>query len=377
MPDLMAALAAAAVGDLLSKFLLIVFVLGVLIFVHELGHFLFAKWSGVGVLKFSLGFGPALFGRRVGETEYVVSAVPLGGYVKMLGEGDGPGQGGAFFTEAERRRAFSEQTVWKRFLIVLAGPAFNLLTAALLLVGAAVVYGVPLPAERAVIGVVMADRPAAEAGLRAGDRVLRVDGRSVETWQEMAEAINASGGRPITLAVLRDGQQRTITVTPRSEVPRDVFEEPIPDGPRRFVIGVQPSAEYRRLPAAQAALAGLGDSWRMTTLTVQALVRLVQGRISAETLGGPILIGQQTIRSAEQGVVGLLRFMALLSINLGILNLLPVPVLDGGHLMFFVVEMVTRRPVSLRTREIAQQVGLTMLLLLMGFAIFNDLRRLF
>ena len=377
MPDVLAALAAAAVGDWLSKLLLVVFVLGVLIFVHELGHFLFAKWSGVGVLKFSLGFGPTLVGRRVGETEYVVSAVPLGGYVKMLGEGDGPGQGGAVFTEADRRRAFSEQPVWKRFLIVFAGPAFNLLTAVVLMVGAAVVYGVPSASDSAVIGVVMADRPAAEAGLRAGDRVLRVDRTPVETWQEMAEAINGSGGKAIALTIRRDGEERTITVTPRSEVQRDVFEEPIPGGERRFLIGVQPSTEHQPVPVGQAVLAGVMQSWRMTTLTVEALVRLVQGRISAKTLGGPILIGQQTIRAAEQGVPQLLGLMALLSINLGILNLLPVPVLDGGHLMFFVVEMVTRRPVSLRTREIAQQVGLTMLLLLMGFALFNDIRRQF
>jgi regulator of sigma E protease len=223
----------------------------------------------------------------------------------------------------------------------------------------------------------MADRPAAEAGLRAGDRVLRVDRTPVETWQEMAEAINGSGGKAIALTIRRDGEERTITVTPRSEVQRDVFEEPIPGGERRFLIGVQPSTEHQPVPVGQAVLAGVMQSWRMTTLTVEALVRLVQGRISAKTLGGPILIGQQTIRAAEQGVPQLLGLMALLSINLGILNLLPVPVLDGGHLMFFVVEMITRRPVSLRTREIAQQVGLTMLLLLMGFALFNDIRRQF
>jgi regulator of sigma E protease len=378
----MAAITVGAVGELLQKFLLIVFVLGALIFVHELGHFLFAKWSGVGVLRFSLGFGPTLFGRRIGETEYVVSLVPLGGYVKMVGEGDGPGQGGAEFSEIDRRRAFSEQPVWKRFLIVFAGPGFNLLTAVLLLTGAAAVFGLPVPTERPVIGEVVETRPpdppspAQEAGLRAGDRVVSVNGTPVASWEEMAAAINGSAGRPVDLVVAREGEEeRTITLHPREEAARDIFGEPIPGGERRYVIGIRPAPEYQAVSLLQSVRVGALEAWRMTALTVEALFRLVQGRISASTIGGPLLIGEQTIRHAEQGAVALLRFMALLSINLGVLNLLPVPVLDGGHLLFFLIEMVTRRPVSMRTREIAQHVGLMMLLLLMGFAIFNDIRR--
>lgn len=376
MPDL-AAFALGAVGGWLLKLLLIVFVLGILIFVHELGHFLVAKWSGVGVLKFSLGFGPILFGRRVGETEYVVSMIPLGGYVKMLGEGDGPGQGGASFSEADRHRAFSEQPVWKRLLIVFAGPGFNLLTALVLLVFSAIAFGLMIPTEKAVIGGVFEGRPAAEAGLKAGDRMTAVNGTPVSTWKEMADAINGSGGAPITLTVERAGEPaRTITVAPRPEAPQNIFGETVP-GERRFVIGVQPGAEFRRLPVGKAISVGVQETAGLTWLTVQALVKLVQGKISASTIGGPLLIGEQTIRQAEQGVSSLVRFMALLSINLGVLNLLPVPVLDGGHLLFFVIEMVTRRPVSMRAREIAQQVGLSLLILLMGFALFNDIMRLF
>jgi regulator of sigma E protease len=377
MPDLSAALSIGLIGAAFSKLLLIVFVLGVLIFVHELGHFLVAKWSGVGVLKFSLGFGPTLFGRRIGETEYVVSAVPLGGYVKMVGEGEGPGQGGAEFSEADRHRAFSEQSVSKRFLIVFAGPGFNLLTAAVLLVASAVAFGLPLPTERAVVGEVIEGRPAQQAGLRPGDRVVAIEGQAVSTWKEMAAAINGSGGRAIRLTVEREGQPpQDLAVTPRLEQEQNIFGETVQGGETRYVVGVRPAAEYRPLSLGEAIAVGVGETWGMTRLTVEALFRLVQGRISASTIGGPILIGEQTLKSAEQGLAGLVRFMALLSINLGVLNLLPVPVLDGGHLLFFVVEMITRRPVSARTREIAQQVGLTMLLLLMGFAIFNDIRRL-
>lgn len=375
MPDL-AAFALGAVGGWLYKLLLIVFVLGVLIFVHELGHFLFAKWSGVGVLKFSLGFGPALVGRRIGETEYVVSAIPLGGYVKMLGEGDGPGQGGAGFSEADRQRAFSEQPVRKRFLIVFAGPGFNLLGALVLLIFSAIAFGLPILTEKAVIGGVLEDGAAAEAGLKSGDRVVAVNGAPVSSWKEMADAINGSRGTPIELTIERAGEPaRTVTVTPRYEVPRNVFNEAA--GSRRYMIGVQPAPEFRRLPVGEAIWVGVQETAGLTWLTVQALVKLVQGQISAKTIGGPLLIGQQTIQQAEQGLSSLVRFMALLSINLGVLNLLPVPVLDGGHLLFFVIEMVTRRPVSIRTREIAQQVGLSLLILLMGFALFNDLMRLF
>jgi regulator of sigma E protease len=301
----------------------------------------------------------------------------------MVGEGEGPGQGGAEFSEADRARAFSEQPVWKRFLIVFAGPGFNLLTAVVLLVGSAVAFGLPVPTEQAVVGEVIEapagqpPRPAQVAGLRPGDQVVAIDGRPVSTWKEMAAAINGSDGRPIALTVQREGEPaRTVTITPRLEQEQNIFGETVEGGDKRYVIGVRPAAEYRTLPLGQAIAVGIGEAWGMTRLTVEALFRLVQGRISASTIGGPILIGEQTLKSAEQGVAGLVRFMALLSINLGILNLLPVPVLDGGHLLFFLVEMVTRRPVSQRTREIAQQVGLTMLLLLMGFALFNDIRRL-
>ncbi|HWP35400.1 MAG TPA: RIP metalloprotease RseP [Thermodesulfobacteriota bacterium] len=374
MPDL-AAFAVSAASGWLYKLLLIVVVLGVLIFVHELGHFLLAKWSGVGVLRFSLGFGPVLVGRRIGETEYVISAIPLGGYVKMLGEGDSPGGGG--LAEAERARSFSEQPVWKRFLIVVAGPAFNLLTALLLLVGTAIAFGAFVPTEEAVIGAVLEGRPAAEAGLRPGDRVLRIDGRPVATWQEVQQAIHGSGGRPIALTVARPGEPpRTVTVTPRQERPQTIFNEPLP-GPPRYVIGIQPDVEPVPLPLGQAVLTGVRETAGLTWITVVALWKLVQGKVSAREIGGPIRIGEQTIRQAEQGLANLLRFVALLSINLGVLNLLPVPVLDGGHLLFFVIEMVARRPLSVRAREIAQQVGLSLLILLMGFALFNDLMRLF
>lgn len=434
-----------------------IIVLGVLIFVHELGHFLVAKRSRVGVLKFSMGFGPKLFGVKRGETEYLISALPLGGYVKMIGEDPGDESPEA----ADPERSFSRKSVGTRARIILAGPLANLLLPVLIFWGVFAIVGQPyfLP----IIGTPETGSPAAQAALLPGDRVQNLDGVPIERWTEIDTALQASSGRSLTLTVVRDGRTFDVRLTPRAVSARDIFGQetqawdlglhpllttrigqvlpghvaeqaglksgdlilllngaPVTeweqlakmihgspgrtvrltverDG-RRFEvqvtprptrqrgqageeeigligIGPAPESQYARLNPVAALAAGVKKTAELTVLIVQGFVKLIQAKISPKTIGGPILIAQMAGEVVQRGPVELLSFTALLSINLAILNLLPIPVLDGGHLLFSLIEWLRGKPVSLRKREIAQQVGMVLLVGLMIFAFYNDIFR--
>jgi regulator of sigma E protease len=431
-----------------------IIVLGVLIFVHELGHFLVAKRAGVGVLKFSLGFGPKVVGVKRGETEYLISALPLGGYVKMIGEDptdESPEAG-------DLRRSFSRRSVGTRALIVLAGPVANIILPILIFWGLftfvgqsdfPTVIGSPAPGspaaavrletgdrivavngkpverwgqvmdatedaagqpvrltvqrdgapvevelqprpktfrdvlgrERQVwdlgvqprvasrIGGVELGNVAEAAGLRAGDRIVAVGGTPVEEWEQMARSIRASLGKALVLRVERDGRQLDVEVVPR----------PALGSPEMGAIGISQVDETQFHPMNPASALGVAvtRTFDLAGDILTGVVRLVQGHIPANTIGGVILIGQMTGQVAQRGLLHLVTFTAMLSINLAILNLLPVPVLDGGHLAFAFIEWLRGKPVSLRKREIAQQVGLVLLVALMVFATYNDVFRLF
>lgn len=358
-------------------------VLSVLIFFHELGHFLTARRLGVKVLKFSLGFGPRVIGRTVGETEYVISALPLGGYVKLFGEEpekeDETGKGVVPMTPEDQARSFSHQPVWKRILIVAAGPVFNILLAYLIFSGS-LSAGVPMyvpdfDSLMPVVETVVEKSPAEAAGFKPGDRIVSIDDRKISTWAQMTETIYGSTGKPLAIVVERDHQNITLTVTP---APKTVETE---EGPKTVgQIGIGKNLHGAQIVAAnplEAVVKGFQATWQWTYLTVEGLVRLVQGRLSLDNIGGPILIGQMSGQAASRGWGGLLFLIAILSITLGVMNILPIPVLDGGHLLFFGIEAVLGRPLSIRKREIAQQVGLALLLLLMALAFYNDIIRLF
>jgi regulator of sigma E protease len=341
-------------------------VLGLLIVVHEFGHFIVAKRSGVGVLKFSIGFGPRLFGRTVNGTEYVLSAIPLGGYVKMVGEDPEVAE------TVDPRISFSHQNVWKRVAIVVAGPIFNLLFAFLAFTFVLAVYGQRVPSDVAKVGGVMPGMPAAEAGLEVGDVVTAVDGAPIKTWDELSSAIRASDGKPVEMVLKRGDATSTVTVVPESKPDKNIFGEVIGEA---YVIGIERGFEEVAVGPVEAIGAGAKQTaWWIQTL-IMSVVKIVQGKIPAQDIGGPILIVQAAGQQAQVGFESLLLFMAVISINLGILNLLPIPILDGGHLLFFLVEAVMRRPLDMRHREIAQQVGLVILIGLMAFAFYNDILR--
>jgi regulator of sigma E protease len=344
----------------------VVILLGILIFAHELGHFLVAKRMGVGVLKFSLGFGPRVIGRKIGETEYLLSLIPLGGYVKLLGESTEEG-----LPPEEEKRSFLKQKVGKRIAIVAAGPVFNVLLAVLIF---SFVHMVGVPVMTSEIGGVLPGSAAEEAGVRAGDAVTAVNGKTVRKWDELSQTISQSRGKELLLTIQRGDRSVNLTLTPRLMTARNLFGEEV----EGYKIGISPSPSTiieRSNPLLALGL-GVKQAWTVTKLTVISIVKMFQGVVSPKTLGGPILIAQIAGAQVQEGMIPFIMFMALLSINLAILNLLPIPVLDGGHLLFYVIELITGREVNLRWREMAQQVGFVLLILLMIFVFAMDIDRL-
>jgi regulator of sigma E protease len=342
-------------------------VLGFLILFHELGHFLVAKRTGVGVLKFSIGFGPAVVGKQVGRTEYVISAIPLGGFVKMVGED--PEEE---IAPEDRQVAFQYQRLWKRMAIVAAGPLANILFAFLAFSLVFAIYGARIPSEAPKVGGVIEDMPAAKAGLKADDLVTAVNGTPVDKWEKLSELIRASGGNAVTLTLQREGASIQVQVTPQAKADKNIFGETLGTA---YVIGIERGFDEEQVGPLTAIRMGAEQTgWWVETLLV-SIVKIFQGKIPAKDIGGPILIVQAAGEQARLGLEYLLHFMAVISINLGVLNLLPVPVLDGGHFLFFAAEAVLRRPLDIRHREIAQQVGLVLLISLMAFAFYNDIAR--
>jgi regulator of sigma E protease len=444
-------------------------VLGVLIFVHEAGHFLAAKWAGIYVHRFSLGLGPpikALTFRR-GETEYSISWLPLGGYVKMASREEDAAtaalEGGHSATPVPPDRVFEAKPVWKRMIVILAGVTMNLLFAWAVFVGLAFKNGRPvdpvttvgrveadsaLPADvRAALGSIqpgdriaavdghavnsweeipqgvinapgqsveltlgdgrtvklpihqdaLADRlraaqalrpfrvpvvgqvvvghPAYKAGIQPGDTLVGVAGHPVNQWQDLLDVLEQSAGKPVTLEVARAGQRHTVTLTPEPATVEDS------GGKTRTVgkIGVALQTGTRSVPYSLGGAVKAGTD--ATLNSAQQIVRTVRGlfsgRVSQRELGGPILIGQMAGQTARLGLEVFLEFMAFISVNLAVLNLLPIPVLDGGQFLFLLAEAVIRRPVPPRVRERLMEVGIVLVVLLMGLAFSNDIRRLF
>ncbi len=348
-----------------------ILVLGALIFVHELGHFLFAKLFGVRVLKFSLGFGPKIFGKKVGETEYVVSAFPLGGFVKMFGENPDEQELGA----SEKDKSFAHKSVFQRFMIVFAGPLFNFIFPVLIFFPLFFFQGIPVSQDTTRIGGVEAGSPAELAGVKNDDVIIAINDRKVIQWQDVSDSVKASGGDPLQFVVMREGQRVELTIVPEMDTVSDIFGEPVED---RFMIGIRKAdlLEYESVGIIEAFKNALQQTWFYIYLTGLGFIKLIQQVVPASEMGGPLLIAQMAGEQAKAGWVNLLYFTSLLSVNLGILNLLPVPVLDGGHLVFLTLEGIRKKPMSERTQIFAQQVGIGLLGALMIFVFYNDIMRL-
>ncbi len=342
-----------------------IIVLGILIFVHELGHFIFAKIFKVRVEKFSLGFGPKLFGKKIGETEYLISAFPLGGYVKMVGESDIED-----LPEEDRSRSLLAKPPWQRILIVVAGPLFNIVFAYFAFI---TVFMIGVPFATTKIGEVIKDKPAARAGLKADDIVIAVNNHAVSKWSELSRSIIESGGKPLDMRVKRGNETFLVRIVPEITTQKNLLGDTV----KAPIIGIAVSNDFviERFGPGESFIKGSEQTWNVVKLTYVALAKIVSRAIPLDTIGGPIMIAKMAGEQAEAGIASFVTFMALLSINLGVLNLLPIPVLDGGHLLFYTWECLFRKPVSLKTREVAQQIGLVILIGLMVLAFYNDIVR--
>ena len=343
-----------------------VVVLGVLIFFHEFGHFLIARLFGVGVEKFSLGFGPRLIGKKFGRTDYRISAIPLGGYVKMVGE-----EPDAEVAPADIPISFTHKHVLKRMCIVAAGPFFNILLAVIIFFSIFLISGLFI--LKASVGEVREGSPALAAGLKPGDEITAIDGKPVSNWNDMTEIIGASNGRTLKISVKRAGTDLVFQITPELIPAKDIFGEDI----KRYVIGISSGGEFntRKLNPFQAMAESFRQTYNIIELMVVIIGKLITGSISTDTIGGPIMIAKMAGDEAKTGIENLIFFLALISVNLAIINLLPIPVLDGGHLLFFIIEAFKGHPVSLKVREVAQQIGLFIILLLVILVFYNDIFR--
>lgn len=361
----------------------------VLVFVHELGHFLFAKWNNVGVFEFAIGFGPLLVSKQWGETKYSLRLIPLGGYVKMVGEDpralDATEEELAEMTPQEqalirdRSKWFSLKGLRPRAAIVFAGPLFNFVFAWVVAITSFTIYGQLIPVTDAVIGDVLPGHPAEQSGLKAKDKVQLINDVPVTSWEDLALRIRKSGGETLTLKVERSlaGEVTTLDVVVKGSKERSEIDylRGRPEGDTDYRIGILPDLRREPVGFGDAIISGSLQTVGITVMTAKGIWGMIVGSISTKNIAGPIFIFSEADRSAKRGLEHLMDFMIMLSIGLAVLNLLPVPVLDGGHLLFFAFEAIRGKPVEIRVRELATQVGVFLLLLLMMFAVSNDIFR--
>ncbi len=346
------------VNILLSYVIPLIFVLGVLVFFHELGHFIFAKLSGIRVERFSLGFPPRLVGKKIGDTDYCISAIPFGGYVKMSGMIDESLDKDGIKGEPYE---FMSKPLSVRAMVIAAGPLFNILLTVIIFAFSVFFQGIPEPVGP-VVDKVSENMPAARAGLKSGDVITRIDSQPIKSWDDLTRIIHNHAREPLQIEWTRQGETFSATITPEHEQSRDIG-----------MIGIRPKTKTVPAGVFKSIQLGFVNTWNLTKMMFRAFGLLFSGEVSAkEGLAGPIRIAQMAGESARGGMGNLLIFTALISLNLGILNLLPIPVLDGGHLLLLGTEAVMRRPLSVKVRMIIQQIGMVVILALMLFVIIND-----
>jgi regulator of sigma E protease len=366
--------------DILRYVVAFLFVLTVVVFFHELGHFIVARWFGVRVLVFSIGFGRELFGfnDRKG-TRWKVSAVPLGGYVKFFGDENAASapdfNAAAAMSEAERKQSFIHQKVGPRAAVVAAGPLANFILAIVIFAAVAMIYG--RQSTMARVDSVQPDSAAAAAGFQPGDVVLSINGRRIRSFSEMQRIVSFSAGEPLAVVVDRGGSQVTLKATPALREVKDSFGNVHRIGVLGITRSLAPGeVRYERVGFLTAIGLGFTETWALVDQTLTYIGRIFVGRAPADQLGGPIMIAQVSGQVASVSFSALVQLAAAVSVSIGLLNLFPVPLLDGGHLLFYAIEAVRGRPLSERAQEYGFRVGLALVLMLMVFATYNDIARL-
>jgi regulator of sigma E protease len=367
-------------GGFTGSLLPFLFVLTVVVFFHELGHFLVARWCGVRVLVFSVGFGPELFGfnDRHG-TRWKLSAIPLGGYVKFFGDENAASLPDpattAAMTESEKRESFHHQSVARRAAIVAAGPIANFILAIVIFTAVFMVYGKQSTTAR--VDAIQAGSAAAVAGFQPGDVVVDIDGRKISNFADMQRIVGVNAGQALQVTVERAGSRVALKATPALREIKDNFG----NTHRLGVLGISRSnapdeIRTQRVGPVDALILGVDKTWFVVEQTMSYLGRMIAGRESADQLGGPIRIAQVSGQVATLGFGPILDLAGVLSVSIGLLNLFPIPLLDGGHLLFYLVEAVRGRPLSERAQEMGFRIGLAFVLMLMVFATFNDIMHL-
>ena len=349
-----------------------IIVIGIMIFFHELGHFLLAKAFGVKVLKFALGYGPPLLTKQIGETEYSIRYFPLGGFVKMLGEDIEEEDSDEIPSPDDIGRSFTDVHVLKRIAIVAAGPVFNIVLAFFLFFGMFMISGTHVMTP--IIGEVQADSPAQQAGLQKDDRIISIQNHPINSWDEIRGYVSGHSGEALLFHVQRGEKILSFNITPRESTAKNEFGEET----KTALIGIVASGDIEqiKLSLPESVVRGMSDTIKWIKLTFLVIIKLFQGVVPIKTIGGPIMIGQMTGQLVQENVGYLIPFMAIISVNLGILNLFPIPILDGGVIVFLIIELIIRRPLSIKKRELAQKVGLSLLILLMTFVFYNDIVRI-
>jgi regulator of sigma E protease len=377
--DIMEALGAFG-GNLAGYIVPFLFVLTIVVFFHELGHFLVARRCGVKVLTFSIGFGPEILGffDRY-RTRWKISAVPLGGYVKFFGDENAasvPDQETvAQMTEAEKAVSFVHQRVGPRAAVVAAGPIANFILAIAIFAGIFMLYGKQTTSAR--VDTVQTASAAEAAGFKPGDLVTAIDGEKIDSFADMQRIVSISAGETLTIEVDRGGAHVVLKATPQLKELKDNFG----NVHRLGVLGISRSMapgdiKTQKLSPPQALLAGVQETWFVVDRTLSYIGGVVVGREAADELGGPIRIAQVSGQVASAGFVALIHLTAVLSVSIGLLNLFPIPLLDGGHLLFYAIEAIRGRPLSERAQEVGFRIGLAIVVVLMIFATFNDILHL-
>jgi regulator of sigma E protease len=362
---------------LLHEIVPFVFVLSVVVFFHELGHFLVARLCGVRILAFSIGFGPELLGfyDRYG-TRWKVSAIPLGGYVKFFGDDNAASVPDttrlSAMNEQERDESFVFQSVLKRAAIVIAGPLANFVLAIVIFAGIFMIYGMQTMSAR--VDDVQAGSPAAAAGFKPGDLVTAINGTAIHSFADMQRIVADSAGDTLKITVERNGSSLVLKATPVLHEDKDIFG----NVQRIGLLGIRRSAapsdiKYQPVAPPQAVWMGVQETWFVVDKSLSYLGRVIVGREAANQLGGPIRIAQMSAEVASIGFVALVHLAAVLSVSIGLLNLFPIPLLDGGHLLFYSIEAMRGRPLSERAQEVGFRIGFAIVLMLMIFATFNDI----
>lgn len=346
-----------------------IIVLGLLVFIHEFGHYITAKKSDIMVTEFALGFGPKLISKKVGETVYSIRSIPLGGFCNMVGEFPADES----MPEAERKvyekakaagRLFNQKSAFKRLAVILMGPVMNFLLATLIFILAFIAVGVPTATtQKAILGQVIPEQPAAQAGLRANDKIISINDQKIKSWEQMAQLINKNADKEITLQYERNDKIKEVSLTP-------IFSQNNDKG----VIGIYPQLVREKVSFSKSIKLGLKQSYQVFIMTIQGFIQMFRDS-SAEDIGGPIMIASIIGRAARVGLINVLNWTAIISINLGIINLMPFPALDGGRILFILIEMLRGKAVDPKKENYVHLVGFAILIVLMIFIIYNDLMR--